>query len=167
MVYLIRHAEPALRNVFLGRTDPALSSAGLAQTECLRALRVEQVFCSPLQRARQTAAAIDAPLTVIEDLAEINFGEWEGRNWEDIAREQPELAGKKLADWLQVPPPGGETWEAFTARVLSAWQQVLDGPRPCAVVAHLVVNSVLAEHLIGAEPLSFRQQYCEILEIHV
>ena len=164
-IYLIRHEEPELRGRFIGRTDPPLTAQGCdAAASKLSALDVKAVYVSPLRRARQTAQAIACatPHIVLPQLAEIDFGEWEGLSWSEIEDRWPGAAVRKIEDWLGVPPPGGESWAGFTARLETALERVLAGPMPAAIVAHMVVNAALAERLTGADPRCFRQQYGEI-----
>src|SRR5204862_467398 len=80
----------------------------------------------------------------------------------EIEDRWPGAAVRKIEDWLGVAPPGGESWADFSARLKTALVQVLAGPMPAAIVAHMVVNAALAEWLTGADPRSFRQQYGEI-----
>jgi broad specificity phosphatase PhoE len=120
---------------------------------------------SPLRRARQTAEAIGGPVApiVLNDLAEIDFGEWEGLTWQEIQERWPNTACRKVEDWLGVTTPGGETWVDFCARIDRALEQVLAGPRPAAIVAHMVVNAALAARLLKCDPKQFSQKYGEIL----
>jgi broad specificity phosphatase PhoE len=62
-----------------------------------------------------------------------------------------------------VTTPGGEAWVDFCARIDRALDIVLAGPKPAAIVAHMVVNSALAARLMGSDPKHFRQEYGEIL----
>ena len=84
MVYLVRHGESA-GNVNPGmprRDDPPLTDRGRAQAEraaaALAPLGVEAVYCSPLRRARETAAAIAAashlPVRGVDGFAEVDMG---------------------------------------------------------------------------------------------
>ena len=55
-IYLIRHAQPTLPGVFLGRTDSPLSAAGHAEAgRDLSHLRPSAVYSSPLSRAVESA----------------------------------------------------------------------------------------------------------------
>jgi broad specificity phosphatase PhoE len=163
-ILLIRHEEPELRGRFIGRTDSPLTAAGRdAAAAKLSQVQVAAVYVSPLRRARETAAVIDAPQTVLADLAEISFGEWEGLTWQEIQERWPGVACRKVEDWLGVTAPGGECWTDFCDRIDRALARVLAGPRPAAVVAHMVVNAALAWRLLGQDPKHFRQQYGEIL----
>ncbi len=145
-LYLIRHCEPTLTGVLLGQCDPPLSECGRAHAgTLLDGIRPAAIYSSPLRRALETAQAIarDASVTVIDDLREITYGDWDGLMWAEIEDAEPALAARKLRDWPGVTPPGGETWPSFAARVTLAFEQIRNGPRPAAIVAHAAVNQVL------------------------
>lgn len=165
VIYLIRHEEPTLRGRFIGRTDPPLSETGAAAA-LAKFSRFDPdalIYTSPLQRAQQTAAVFDRPLVTIDEFAEIHFGDWENLTWPEIEARWPYVSSRKVADWIMTTPPNGEAWDDFRARVLRGLDRVLAGPRPAAIVAHMVVNAVLAERLLGRDPRTFVQQYGEIL----
>src|SRR5207248_4638009 len=111
----------------------------------------------PLQRATATAALLRSPaeVTVLEDLAEISLGEWDGKSWEEVQRADPTVANRKREDWFGVTPPGGESWARFATRVARALDGVRSGPMPAAIVAHLAVNSVIAATILGSGPIEF------------
>jgi len=150
---LIRHGETvgnAARIVQL--PDAALSSRGIAQAERLARrlapMGIARIVTSDLPRALMTAEhvrrATGAPLELDPLLQERNFGAVRGTPY---ARLDFDLFG------LDYAPPGGESWEAFHARVDRAWERVLaraaetDGP--LAVVTHgLVCRSVAARHVV-------------------
>ena len=86
------------------------------------------IVTSPLLRARQTAEAVakatGAPLEVEDDLAETDFGKWEGMTFAEIQARWPD----ELAAWLasvDVAPPGGESFAAVTRRVVAALDRLL------------------------------------------
>lgn len=165
-IYLIRHEQPELYGRFIGRTDSPLTLAGReAATAKLGAVRAAALYVSPLQRARQTAEAISCGVEpiILPELAEMDFGEWEGLTWEEVELRWPEMACRKVSDWLSVTIPGGECWTDFCARVDRALDRVLAGPMPAAIVAHMLVNSVIAAKLLGGDPKQFHQNYGEIL----
>src|SRR5262245_33771247 len=74
---LVRHAEPDWESVRQRGVDPGLTALGRQQAaalaEHLRQLPLAALYCSPLERARETAAAIAAAqqltATVVDDLA--------------------------------------------------------------------------------------------------
>jgi broad specificity phosphatase PhoE len=167
-LYLIRHARPVLDGVLLGQSNPPLSDQGRADAQrALSEFEVERVYSSPLRRAVETAAFLQSPAEVItlDGLTEISMGLWDGKSWDEVRRADPGLADRKSEDWLSVTPPEGESWSAFTARVLKALDLVRSGPQPAAIVAHWAVNSVIASTLRDSSPIQFQQAYCEVIEL--
>jgi probable phosphoglycerate mutase len=169
-LYLIRHGRPALEGVLLGQSDPPLSRRGRQEaTSLLGTITVERVYSSPLSRALETAAVLRSTtkVTVLDELAEISLGTWDGRSWEEVERADPDLTRRKAEDWFGVTPPGGEPWDAFSQRVLAALEVVRIGAAPAAIVAHLAVNSVIAAKILGGSPREFQQGYCGVIEIDI
>lgn len=164
LVHLIRHARPAVSGVMLGQLDSPLAEF----TQTPLNLAVVCVFTSPLLRALQTAELLfpGRSLTILPDLAEITLGEWDGKKWQQIETEWPDLATAKLKNWTGVTPPGGEPWPDFERRVRRAWQTVIAAPAPCAIVAHAAVNSVLYRLATGLEQQR-QQEYCEVISIEI
>lgn len=124
---LVRHAETAedTRGRCYGRLDVGLSVAGREQcarlAEVFRGEPLRSVWASPAIRARETAEAIAAPhrldVGVIEALRELDFGELEGRAYDEIAVTDPDL----YARWMTAPTtvrfPGGESYSDLQSRV--------------------------------------------------
>lgn len=96
-ITLIRHGETAwsLSGRHTGRTDLALTIHGEEQSRDLAGWLKGEIFStvltSPLQRARQTCAlaGFGDHATVEPDLAEWDYGLYEGRTSEDIRRARP------------------------------------------------------------------------------
>ncbi|HYP06725.1 MAG TPA: histidine phosphatase family protein [Bryobacteraceae bacterium] len=168
-LYVIRHAEPAVRGVLLGRSDPPLSEVGLRQAAALPSLlpRCAAVYTSPLQRARQTANFLSGTTVILSELAEISYGEWDGLSWTDIERKSPEIAAEKLKRWRHIVSPGGEPWESFQTRVCRALAVIRSGPFPAAIVAHEAVNAVIMNNLTEAALESYKQDYCTVKKYNV
>ena len=166
-LFLIRHAQPVLKGVFLGQLDPPLSATGrhLAAT-ILSDIEVRVTYSSPLQRARETASFIrSSQLIEVFGLREIDYGEWTGKSWVEIQMKWKKLAARKSADWLGVTAPGAEAWPDFVDRVRAAWQIIRSGPTPAAVVAHQGVNAALAHLITAQDPLGFIQQHGEVIRV--
>jgi len=157
---VVRHTEPveSAAGRCYGSLDVELSPVGLAHAarlgEALRGLDLAGVYTSPRVRAADTARAIGAPLglepTAIPGLRELDFGELEGRTYDDIRRERPEL----YRQWMQAPTtvsfPGGEGFEDLRRRSIAAVREIR-GAHPgatAAVVTHGgVARAVLADAL--------------------
>lgn len=166
-LFLIRHGEPSLRGVLLGRLNPGLSEEGKVSAAMVLSGQAGAIaYVSPLERARQTAAHLpgEIPRVVLDDLAEVSQGEWEGRRWDEVTATHPEIARRKLERWFAVPAPGGEAWLEVTARAGRALERIRQGPRPVIVVAHQGINAALHALLTGEDPHGFTQAYCEVFE---
>ena len=143
---LARHGETPdnAHGLILGRRDPALSPAGEEQSARLAARvatdGVAAIWCSPLLRARQTAAAVAEAIrlepTVLEDLIESDRGSWEGRPVTEIAAVSPELFAAFEAAEAGFAFPGGESLAQQVERTRKALTVVAGGPSPALVVAH-------------------------------
>jgi probable phosphoglycerate mutase len=96
-VYFVRHGETSwsLTRQHTGRTDLPLTETGEAQARALapwlHAVSFSHILTSPLQRARRTCVLAGlGPAVVVEpDLAEWNYGEYEGRLSTDIRKTHP------------------------------------------------------------------------------
>jgi len=97
-LYLIRHGETewSLSGQHTGRTDLPLTAHGEDEARklepWLRPIPFARVLTSPLQRARQTCelAGLGAAASVEPDLAEWNYGDYEGRLSRDIRKARPD-----------------------------------------------------------------------------
>ena len=97
-IYLIRHGETewSLASRHTGRTDIPLTEQGEQDArklgERLRDLRFSQVFTSPRQRARRTCelAGLDPVAKIEPDLAEWDYGDYEGQHSMDIRKGRPD-----------------------------------------------------------------------------
>lgn len=123
-VILIRHARPAMTaGLCYGRTDLELASPmdpePSAIVEKLAAHTPHRLLASPLQRSRLTAEAMAqaARLPAIEldaQLMELDFGAWEGCQWDDIPRAEIDRWARDL---VHGNPHGGESAADLLARV--------------------------------------------------
>ncbi|CAM4417883.1 acid phosphatase [Nocardia ninae] len=116
---LLRHGETtwSTQHRHTGRTDLPLTERGETQARAagplLSALKLRDplVFTSPRQRARQTAELAGLPTsTVDEDLAEWDYGDYEGLTTPEIRESAP---GWTI--WTGAVP-GGESADAVQAR---------------------------------------------------
>ena len=161
---LIRHAQPEedARGRCYGRLDVGLSPTGLANAErlaeSLRDVELEAIYVSPRLRAVQTAAALDGVPIVYDRLRELDFGELEGRTYDEIEREQPELFRR----WMETPTlvrfPGGESYAELRERVAAAVDDVVaaNNGRTVALVSHGgVIRAALTVALELADERAF------------
>lgn len=116
-LFLIRHPRPLLAaGVCYGRLDVGTEDPQ-PLAERLRTLLPAgvSVVASPLRRARCLAEALHPQPVFDQRLQEIDFGEWEGKAWDELDRK---LLDAWAADVLHFVPPGGESAAMLQARVL-------------------------------------------------
>lgn len=145
---LLRHGQtPAsVGRLYSGRGNPSLTDLGREQAaqaaELLRETRIDAILSSPLDRARQTAAAVakgrGLAVEVEDALIETDFGAWEGLSFGEARERDPELHGRWLGD-TSVAPPGGESFDEVHARVAALLERVVaeHAGRTVLLVSHV------------------------------
>lgn len=129
-IYLIRHGQPDFpdgKKMCLGKTDLPLGKLGKLQAALLIPFfegKQITVFSSPLTRARQTAAILGRPVTILPGLAELDMGQWDGLTFDEIRVRFPELYAARATD-RTLPFPDAEDKAAGLARFTGAIQQAL------------------------------------------
>jgi probable phosphoglycerate mutase len=151
-IWLIRHGETqwSRSGRHTGRTDLPLTPAGENQARALRAVLADLapslVLSSPRRRALDTARLAGIEVTAVDDdLAEWDYGDYEGRTSAQIRESVP--------DWTLWTHgvPGGESIEQVAARA----DRVLDRARlawhsgPVILVAHGHISRVIGARWIG------------------
>ena len=150
-IYLIRHGQPDFpggKKMCIGRTDLPLSKLGKLQAGLLLPYFKDKqitVFSSPLTRARQTAAMLERPVTILPGLAELDMGQWDGLTFDEIRVRFPELYAARATD-KTLPFPDAEDKGAGLARFREAIGQALNS---CDGDIVLVTHSGVMELLLG------------------
>jgi alpha-ribazole phosphatase len=143
-VFLIRHPKPVIdAGICYGRLDVD-AHAPQAVADRIKPLLPANValYSSPLRRARQLAEALHPSPMIDGRLAEIDFGDWEGRAWDDIERDALDEWAANLTGFI---PPGGESVASLQQRVIDFANSLV--PRPAvALVAHAGVLRALVGH---------------------
>ncbi len=104
---------------------------------------VSAIISSPIRRTLDTAHIISNELSlgvdVIEDLAEISFGDWDGHTNDEVKSKWASSFKEWQGSWT-VTPPNGESLETFDARVQAARREVLSdyAGKTVAVVSHVM-----------------------------
>ena len=142
-LWLIRHGmtEGNRHQRYIGVTDEPLCEEGRNLLSNVTYPRAQALFVSPLRRCRETARILfgDQEQRVIELLAECDFGEFENKNYKELA-DNPHYQ-----EWVDsngtLPFPGGESREECAARNLKGFEEVLEvlrneGITEAALVVH-------------------------------
>jgi 2,3-bisphosphoglycerate-dependent phosphoglycerate mutase len=150
MILLARHGQtddnvPPLR--FQGQRDTPLNELGRAQARELAERMaghepsIAALWCSDLSRARETAEIVGARLGLEPRpdarLREGFRGRWEGRLFDEVAREEPEAYAAWRRAGASFRFPGGESLGEQQARVLAALGEIEGaGQSPALTVCH-------------------------------
>jgi probable phosphoglycerate mutase len=176
-IVLIRHGEPEWVVDGLNVDNPPLTSRGHDQArrmaEFIRDEHFDEVWCSPMVRARQTAAPLFEVLGRTEAvqpwLEEIRNPMWHGTPQEkadEAYRQDRARASHERWDGLE----GGEPPREFVERIhagcttflaergvhridadLAMWS-IAEPAKRIALVAHAGTNSVVICHILGIPP---------------
>lgn len=130
----VRHGKVNGPAALYGSTDIELSVRG--EQELLAALHrlhqetpIDYIFSSPLKRCAQAAENFAThhllPISIMEDLQECNFGDWDGVDFNLLQNQWPQLE-----QFWQLPllatPPNGEDLRNFSNRINNAWEDIQD-----------------------------------------
>jgi broad specificity phosphatase PhoE len=166
---LARHAETSAPDRFHGaESDVGLSQWGARQAELLgeslKHVAAVAVYCSPLRRARDTAAAIgracELEPTVIVALHERRIGSLSGQARDEGWAIYAESKQRWNAGDLEHSHPGGESYADIQRRVVPVFEQLAARHvgETVVVVAHGVVIRVALTTLVsGFHPSLFDQ----------
>ena len=160
-VYVARHGQTDWNREgrIQGATDNPLNATGREQAAALGAalanVKIDAVYVSSHQRARQTAATFDgrAPIVAMDELRERHYGKFEGGNEKDVTL---------VADWnnrrlaWQDDMEGGETLENQSKRAEAALRTIRERHKDggaVLIVAHGGINPLLVSMLTDIPPL--------------
>jgi broad specificity phosphatase PhoE len=128
--------------------EEPLDEAGRRVSEfALEARFRGKVAIGPMLSARESARAIGVEGPIEPALADIDYGRWTGRSFEEVHAAEAEA----LAAWLADPTtacPGGETMAAVEMRVGCWLDAVAAREAPiCAITHPMVIRAALARAL--------------------
>ena len=155
---LLRHAESQsnARKIWTGQTDVPLSKKGEQDLVRIKksGSRPQGDFfvSSPLRRCSDSLRLLydREPDLIVEEFLECDLGAWVGLSYENLTTDP------RYLDWLErpsVPPPGGESLEAFKKRALRGFKRTLEaaqerGCKKLILVLHGNVMRALLGHMV-------------------
>ena len=174
---LVRHGETLYNkeNIFRGSAEVPLNERGLLQAKLLaQALAREKlsaIYSSPQFRAKVTAQEIARKqnLPVIEDarLADLNFGDWQGKTLEQVKSQYSLLYQQWLENPSQVEIPGGENLKIVENNIIDLLAE-LEKNYPTgkiALITHRLVVKVILVFILGMGEKGFWKLKPEVASI--
>jgi probable phosphomutase (TIGR03848 family) len=156
---LVRHAVTARTgSVLSGWTAGIdLSDEGREQARGLAArladLPLDAIYSSPLERCRQTAAAVAEPhglkVEVVDELGEVRYGDWTGRQLKELAKEDLWRTVQYLPSAARFPD--GESLYEMQVRAVAACERLRAQHRGQTVLvcSHADVIKAVTAHYLG------------------
>jgi phosphoserine phosphatase len=149
---------------FRGRREIPLTPLGRSQAAAVAARiaaerKIAAVYTSPLHRCVDTGAAIaercGLRASVLDALADLDYGDWEWKTYQAMGREEPQL----FARWFATPQlmrfPNGEALQELVARAADVLRTVLARHEDDSVVlvGHASINRAILLQVLD-QPLS-------------
>jgi len=168
-VLLVRHGqtESNTTGFYMGRSDEDLTKVGYKQAQHLSSrlarLPIASVYTSPLRRAYATAAILAEPHEleprVLDNLIEIDLGDWQGLHMDEISRRWPELWQQWRIDPSGVVIPNGESLPEVSERAIPAFHRIVETNqgKQAIIVAHEVIVKVIVANVLGAPNSIYRR----------
>jgi broad specificity phosphatase PhoE len=166
------------------RIDVGLSSDGLRQANALarrlHGVPFDRIMSSPMSRARETAEIVAEGRPIVGDarLAEMDYGEWEGRTSEEVRAIHPGFRAKWEGDPAALRCPGGESGNDVARRVRALLRDLIDPGSPLGqpseqgapaggdedgrrilAVSHSTVGRILCCVALGVSVREFRRRF--------
>jgi len=157
IIDLLRHGEVAAEGwAFRGSTDLPLSESGWLQMRSVSQSfdAFDHIATSPMQRcqlfAGELSASTSTHLITLPVMREMDFGDWENRSFDELEQEYGSLLRQFWKSPVGIQPPGGESFDSFSQRVVDCWQPWLqtESGHHRLLVAHGGVIRVLLAHLL-------------------
>lgn len=156
-LWLIRHGmtEGNRFGRYIGTTDEPLCEEGRKFLEKMNYPMPEALYVSPMKRCMETAQILfpDKRMHIIEELAECDFGDFENKNYKELAGNPDYQA------WIDsngtLPFPGGESREEFCIRNLKGFQKAVAG-----CICQGVSRGAVVVH--GGTIMNIMEEYADI-----
>ncbi|KQX06298.1 alpha-ribazole phosphatase [Flavobacterium sp. Root420] len=153
-IYLVRHTETACeKGLCYGQSDVNIAEPfdSIFKNIVTQLPSEAIVFSSPLKRCVLLAKYIQDNIKTIsyqEDkrLMEMNFGDWEMKNWNDIL---PEQLNPWMEDFVNVPASNGESFVELHNRVEDFLTDLRSKEinQPIVLVCHAgIIRSILCHY---------------------
>ena len=119
-IYLIRHTAPLIeKGICYGQSDISVTESFHEYANKLMQYLSETkdaIYSSPLSRCLKMAKHFnpDKEILIDDRLLEMNFGNWEMKNWDEIDQQELNIW---MQDFVKEKVPGGENFIALNNRV--------------------------------------------------
>lgn len=172
-IILIRHTTPKIaKGICYGQSDIDVTDTFLEEiTPILQKVSLDDsetvVYSSPLKRCKKLAEKLSNTVLFDDRLKELDFGDWELQNWNDINKEALDIW---MNDFVKVATTNGESYLDLHARTTSFLLEIAKKEyKKVVIVTHAgVIRSMFS--FINKTPLEksfdLKLQYAQVLKIN-
>jgi broad specificity phosphatase PhoE len=166
---LIRHGqtESNISGYYMGWSQEDLNQKGYEQAQLLSKrltdTTLDAIYTSPLKRAHTTAEAVAKPHNIepvpLNDLIEINLGDWQGLHASDIIKKWPDMWQQSRVDPSILSWPNGESFVQTAQRSVRAFNSIVEANQGklVAVVTHDIIVRIIATQVLGVTYSIYRK----------
>tara|TARA_Y100000310_G_scaffold342902_1_gene448157 strand:- start:2076 stop:2669 length:594 start_codon:yes stop_codon:yes gene_type:complete len=154
---IIRHAETVQnqKKILQGRGPGHLSKEGKIQAKKIsqRLIKeeIDKIYCSDTERCKETISPLleknNIPLKVVEDLMEIDWGEFTGK---PIYLREKYILENNIENKFKFKYPGGESFDEMKERVINFLNKIIikEKGKTILLVTHSAPKRVLIMELL-------------------
>lgn len=174
---LIRHTNVNIeKGICYGLTDVDVANTFKEEATCvsnkIKHIHIDKIWHSPAKRCTKLAQNLFETNYITSDarLLELNFGDWEGKTWDDIFAQSE---GKSwMNNFVETKCPNGESFQDQMKRVQSFYEEMIQPTHieKVAIVTHAGTIRAFLCLLQQIDPLkAFDQQisYGDIIKINI
>jgi broad specificity phosphatase PhoE len=169
IIFLIRHGNTAFnkKKIFRGHYDIPLDEVGIKQAEktgkFLREIDFDIIYSSPLSRAYKTAEVIkgyqakDVKVVKEYGFTDLNFGDWEGKGYEEISSIYSEIFNLWLKNPYKAAIPNGEIMHDAQKRAWKTLNEIVtnDSYSFVTIVTHRIITKLLISKILDIGEAGF------------
>ncbi len=161
-IYLLRHGETEYgkEKRYLGHTDCKLSKQGKEQSKYLGSIFandkiiIDNIFSSDLIRCKDTIKIVfpNMKVTFLEQLREINMGDWDGLTFDEVKNKYAEDYKKRGENIAGFIPRNGESFNQCQNRAVDVFRNIINSTRGNIVIcSHSGFIRTLLCHLLNKD----------------
>lgn len=161
-IYLLRHGETEYgkEKRYLGHTDCNLSKQGKEQSKYLGSIfandkiTIDNIFSSDLIRCKDTIKIVfpNMKVTFLEQLREINMGDWDGLTFDEVKNKYAEDYKKRGENIAGFIPRNGESFNQCQNRAVDVFRNIINSTRGNIVIcSHSGFIRTLLCHLLNKD----------------
>ncbi len=169
-IYLIRHTQTAHSlGTCYGQTDVGLAESYEEEMASIHNKLPEfeddcRVFSSPLTRCLQLAHTFSDEVITDERLLELNFGTWEGLQFDAI---EADVLQHWTDNMVTAKPPSGENFEELYLRAGAFWKELIaNDAKQVLIFTHAGVIRALLAHVLNIPLLNSFQLRIDPSSVH-